>query len=208
MKPIEGLPQANKPYAVIPRGNSMTINLGGQNATFQTSSITKQYNSNYNESSYKVAEIESSTDNAGDWYFTGTYQYKDWSTDSPEEVGICYAFTGRNNDRPEGRFGKIGTKTKAAPMHAYLCKKSAEVRLPQNIKQNGSVAKSASVFSLPETIDVEFVKKDADGKEHTTYVGTFNRIDKVRLNRERSTFDLKGRNVDGKKTAKGVYLKK
>ena len=103
---------------------------------------------------------------------------------------------------PKGEFGKIVAGTPGNALHAYLCKKDNTVQLA---KQS---ANGANMFSLPESINVEFVDTDASGKEHTTYVGKFNRLDKVRLNRERSTFDLKGRNVDGKRTAKGVYLKK
>ena len=214
MKKISGLPQVNKPYAIIPQGNALTIDLGDNSATFNPTNTPDNYkvtNSKYDYSENELHLDYNPNDNAEDWYFIGTSGYKVWQNNDGE-TGRCYGFEGSTDGVvAKGEFGKVAEGTIGNALHAYLCKKDETVQLPSGaalIKQNGGAAKSASVFSLPETINVEFVDTDASGKEHTTYVGKFNRIDNVRLNRERSTFDLKGRNVDGKKTAKGVYLKK
>ena len=164
--------------------------------------LVKIYNENYNgERSDVTYPVE---DNEKEWYFIGNYSNGFYSSGDPE-VGLCYGFEGSNDGyEPKGSFGKIANGTKKNAFRGLLCKANADVHLPL-AKQS---ANGANMFSLPESINVEFVDTDASGKEHTTYVGKFNRLDKVRLNRERSTFDLKGRNVDGKRTAKGVYLKK
>ena len=174
--------QFNEVYSTIGNGNEL-----GLNYTFG------DYNDEY-----------------GNWYFIGNYNNGTYKSGDPE-VGLCYGFEGSNDgDVPKGSFGKIVDGTEKKAFRGLLCKAGDYVQLPaaSYIKQNGGAAKSANVFSIPETINVEFVDTDANGVEHTTYVGKLNRIDNVRLNRERSTFDLKGRNVDGKRTAKGVYLKK
>ena len=215
MKKISGLPQVNKPYAIIvPEGSSLNINLNGNGATFNPTNTPADFkvtNSKYDYSENELNLDYNPNDNAGDWYFIGTSGYKVWQNNDGE-TGRCYGFEGSTDGVvAKGEFGKVAEGTIGNALHAYLCKKDETVQLPSGaayIKQNGGAAKSASVFSLPETINVEFVDTDASGKEHTTYVGKFNRIDNVRLNRERSTFDLKGRNVDGKRTAKGIYLKK
>ena len=213
------LPEANKPYAVIlPEGDELTFDLKGNSTTLVLNgNVSQAYNNNYNKNTNEVGfsaeELALIPDNnANDWYFVGTYISKDWGSSDPDnELGRCYGFEGSTDGEvSKGSFGKIVNSTKSSAFRAYLCKKDNTVQLPapSYIKQNGGAAKSASVFSLPETINVEFVDTDANGVEHTAYIGKLNRIDNVRLNRERSTFDLKGRNVDGKRTAKGVYLKK
>ena len=205
MKKISGLPEVNKPYAIIPQGNALTIDLGENSATFNPTNTPDNYketNSKYDNTENELHLDYNPNDNAGDWYFIGTSGYKVWQNNDGE-TGRCYGFEGSTDGVvAKGEFGKVAEGTIGNALHAYLCKKDNTVQLA---KQS---ANGANMFSLPESINVEFVDTDASGKEHTTYVGKFNRLDKVRLNRERSTFDLKGRNVDGKRTAKGVYLKK
>ncbi|MBP5667380.1 MAG: hypothetical protein J6X32_04445 [Salinivirgaceae bacterium] len=206
--------QAHKPYAVIvPNGGQITFNFSGTITVSAPYSwyldYIKTVNVNYNGERDDIDVDYPVANNAGDWYFIGNYSNGTYSS-GDDEVGLCYGFEGSNDgDVPKGSFGKIANGTVKKAFRGLLCKKDNTVQLPAAsfIKQNGA-AKSANMFSIPETINVEFVDTDANGVEHTTYVGKLNRIDNVRLNRERSTFDLKGRNVDGKRTAKGVYLKK
>jgi hypothetical protein len=214
--------QAHKPYAVIvPNGGQITFNFKGSSIMVSAPSsgyldYKKTENKSYSDTetpnelglSYTFGAYD---DKAGNWYFIGNYSNGFFSS-GDGKVGLCYGFEGSNDgDVPKGSFGKIVDGTEKKAFRGLLCKKDDTVQLPTEvvprIKQNDGT-KSANVFSIPETINVEFVDTDASGKEHTTYVGKLNRIDNVRLNRERSTFDLKGRNVDGKRTAKGVYLKK
>ena len=206
--------QAHKPYAVIvPNTGTITVNFE-EYAKLRPKHMANylEYNATPNEDFHGDTDvnIDYYTEylNAGDWYFIGNYS-NGFYRSGDREVGLCYGFEGSNDsDVPKGSFGKIANGTVKKAFRGLLCKDGDYVHLPASyIKQNGA-AKSANMFSIPETINVEFVDTDANGVEHTTYVGKLNRIDNVRLNRERSTFDLKGRNVDGKRTAKGVYLKK
>lgn len=200
--------QAHKPYAVIVPDGGKIIFTGSSQVTVKTPGNNDLFNNktenvNYNGERDDIDVNYEVKNNAGDWYFIGNYNNGTFSSGDPE-VGLCYGFEGSNYDGGEhkGQFGKIANGTEKKAFRGLLCKKDNTVQLA---KQS---ANGANMFSLPESINVEFVDTDANGKEHTTYVGKLNRIDNVRLNRERSTFDLKGRNVDGKRTAKGVYLKK
>ena len=202
-------------YAVIVHNDGpITINIkdDGGHITAPEPNIGLVIHRQFNEDFHGDTDvnIDYYTDyiNYGQWYFIGNYSNGTYSS-GDDEVGLCYGFEGSNEgNEPKGSFGKIANGTVKKAFRGLLCKDGDYVHLPASyIKQNGA-AKSANMFSIPETINVEFVDTDANGVEHTTYVGKLNRIDNVRLNRERSTFDLKGRNVDGKRTAKGVYLKK
>ena len=222
MKKIEGRAvPSNEPVAVIVNENGPITfgNLGHiqyqigpdtYNTDYTFGQYAKEkpvitYNVNYNGELYDEGVTYHVDDNAGEWYFIGNYSNGTYSSGDPE-VGLCYGFEGSNYDGGvhKGQFGKIANGTEKKAFRSLLCKANADVHLPL-AKQS---ANGANMFSLPESINVEFVDTDANGKEHTTYVGKLNRMDKILQNRERSTFDLKGRNVDGKKTAKGVYLKK
>ena len=208
MKKIDGLPQVNRPYVVVvPEGGTLTFDLKGAYAEFAPTTTPANFkvtSTQYDYDSKNELHLDyDPNDNAGDWYFIGTKGYKVWDN-SDDETGRCYGFEGSSSgDLAQGKFGKIVSGTTGGALRAYLCKKDNSIRLLGKQSANGT-----SMFSLPESINVELVDTDASGKEHTTYVGKLNRIDNVRLNRERSTFDLKGRNVDGKNMAKGVYLKK
>jgi len=107
-----------------------------------------------------------------------------------------YAFAGQNKDGAKvGQFKKIGTGVKAYPMQAYL------------IDHGGiTLAKSATGsfghnIALPDVIDIEI--EDENGIVVET--GKLNTVTgEVRMDR---WFDLKGRKLNSKPTAKGTYYK-
>lgn len=199
------VPKANTPYVVILRKDEklefdgkLEFKLNGQIAKVQTSKIDTTWNAD------------------STWYFTGVYSYKTWGEDD-DELGLAYAFSGRDDDgTAKGDFGKIVVDGYAYPLRAYLRKRNASVVLkksqgrPQAMSEQraASVASLYSVDFMPETIEVEFVKGDANGNEHTTFVGRMNtRTGEIKLIRDGRNFDLKGRYV-GKPRAKGMYFKK
>ncbi|SHL85827.1 hypothetical protein SAMN05720487_13412 [Fibrobacter sp. UWT2] len=194
------LPKANTPYVVLlPNDGQLEFNLDGFTAEMHTNDIDTTWN-------------KDST-----WYFTGVYQYKTWGGEDDDELGLAYAFSGRNEDKvAKGKFGKIVAGGYAYPLRAYLRKKNADVVLKQSQgrplapgeQRAASAASLYSVEFLPETIEVELVKDDENGNEHTTFVGRMNtRTGEIQIIRDGRTFDLKGRHV-GKPKAKGIYLKK
>ena len=188
------LPVANTPYAVIvPNGDKLEFNLSGK-ATFQTDDIF----------STKVSD--------GNWQFVGVYSYKVWE-EGDKELGLAYAFAGSNNDggAAKGEFGKIkhggSTNPYANPLRAYLRKTSESVQL-ELLKgrsiDGGEKTSPASVYSadLPETIDVEFI----DENEKTMFTSRMNtRTGEFEMLRE---YDIKGRKLNGKSTARNAYYGK
>lgn len=188
------LPVANTPYAVIvPNGDKLEFNLSGK-ATFQTDDIF----------STKVSD--------GNWQFVGVYSYKVWE-EGDKELGLAYAFAGSNNEggAAKGEFGKIkhggSTNPYANPLRAYLRKTSESVQL-ELLKgrsiDGGEKSSPASVYSadLPETIDVEFI----DENEKTMFTSRMNtRTGEFEMLRE---YDIKGRKLNGKSTARNAYYGK
>ena len=207
------LPQPNTPYAVIlPTGQSeLKFDLpSGKKATVQTGDINKVCGV---DASCKLDENGKITD---DWFFTGTYAYKEWKEDD-EELGLAYAFSA--NDNPggaaKGKFGKIkidensSEYPRAKAMRCYLRKRDAKVKLQQQ-NQAQMVAASPyvakfSINNLPETIDVEFVKDDAKGGR-TVLHGRMNTVTgEFKMLRD---YDLKGRKVNSTNRARGAYYGK
>jgi hypothetical protein len=207
------LPQPNTPYAVIlPTGQSeLKFDLpSGKKATVQTGDINKVCGV---DASCKLDKNGKITD---DWFFTGTYAYKEWKEDD-EELGLAYAFSA--NDNPggaaKGKFGKIkidensSEYPRAKAMRCYLRKRDANVKLQQQ-NQAQMVAASPyvakfSINNLPETIDVEFVKDDAKGGR-TVLHGRMNTVTgEFKMLRD---YDLKGRKVNSTNRARGAYYGK
>lgn len=207
------LPQPNTPYAVIlPIGQSeLKFDLpSGKKATVQTGDINKVCGV---DASCKLDKNGKITD---DWFFTGTYAYKEWKEDD-EELGLAYAFSA--NDNPggaaKGKFGKIKINEnsseypRAKAMRCYLRKRDANVKLQQQ-NQAQMVAASPyvakfSINNLPETIDVEFVKDDAKGGR-TVLHGRMNTVTgEFKMLRD---YDLKGRKVNSTNRARGAYYGK
>ena len=140
----------------------------------------------------------------GDWEFRGTLQYKQWLT-GDTALGRVYGFSAEKSSKVDvGKFVKAGPGAWIRPLRAYL------IYTPQDSAQQctggacrPAMPRSVVDASLPENIDV--VIKGADG-EQTTVIGRINtRTGEFKAYR---TFDLKGRKVNGRPKARGVYLKK
>lgn len=197
----DGHIQPLHPYAIIVYEEELTFDLQGKHVTVY------------------MDENEIDTVKSQDklWYFVGVYQYKTWGGDEDKELGLAYAFAGRNEHNiAKGQFGKIAAGGYAYPLRAYLRKKDASVQLKpvQNRPLASGEQRAASVANLfnedntPETIEVEFFEKDQNGEEHTTFIGRMDtRTGEFSSIRPSRTFDLKGRHV-GKPKAKGAYFKK
>lgn len=197
----DGHIQPLHPYAIIVYEEELTFDLQGKHVTVY------------------MDENEIDTVKSQDklWYFVGVYQYKTWGGDQDKELGLAYAFAGRNEHNiAKGQFGKIAAGGYAYPLRAYLRKKDASVQLKpvQNRPLASGEQRAASVASLfsedntTETIEVEFFEKDQNGEEHTTFIGRMDtRTGEFSSIRPSRTFDLKGRHV-GKPKAKGAYFKK
>ena len=177
-------PKANKPYAIVIENNEteLRIDLNGGKATFQTAATVEQ------------------TDSTGNWIFKGPYQDKIWG-DNDNEIGLAYALAkddDANGRISAGQFVKIGAKSSAAPMRAYMRKVDENVRLSRPLAK-GEVS---SIESLPEVIDVELVDED----DKPMAIGRMNTVTgAIKINR---WIDLKGRSTNHKPTTKGVFFNK
>lgn len=183
------LPEANTPYVVILHEgyNKLEFNLNGQKAVVQASTIKN------------VATAD------GNWSFNGVYAYKEWEK-GDKELGLAYAFAGRaEKGVSKGDFVKVGEGASANAMRAYLRKKDKSVQLvgPQNRPVMNESVGDYSVEFVPESIETEFVKNQSGT---TRFVSRMNAtIGNYKMSR---SYDLKGRNVQGKVKAKGAYYGK
>ena len=205
------VPSANTPYAVVLHDSVssgvLRFNLDGKKATCHTNKVDTTY-------------VSDKT-----WYFVGVYSYKEWK-EGNEELGLAYAFAGSDNEggAAKGEFGKIklkeGHTPHANPLRSYLRKRDNDVQLEASICRAASVpglslAPAYSVQFIPESddvIEVEFVKRalvngNGGANEGTTIIkGRYNtRTGEFKV---LQTYDLKGRKLNGKPTAKGVYYGK
>lgn len=156
----------------------------------------------------KAVTIEKTTEglNVGEvapWEFRGTYSYKTWDEDELRYRSV-YGFAAREEgDFAIGDFVKVGAGASINPMRAYIV-----FNPPKPLKgaQISSSERAALIQSLPENMEVVVVNKDG---EQTTVIGTLNtRTGEIRMSREYRSYDLNGRNVKGKPTAKGAYYGK
>ncbi len=152
-----------------------------------------------------------------DWVFRGTTEAKVWTKEETKD-GNVWAYAGKVADGAEyvGQFVMLGKGASAPPLRAYMVKDPVK---PQSIApypyKPSYVAKSATADAETASIgemNVVILSRDnngENGKEPPTVIGKLDvRTGELHLNRTTRTFDLNGRNVDGKKNARGMYLKK
>lgn len=180
-----GTYEANTPYVVLSeQKDNAQISYHADNAhkiVLNTTTHDKVY-------SYVVKE---NVDQPYKFSFTGTYE----SIEFKNPKGI-YGFAGTNADgKKVGDFVHVACKdgkcASIRPFRAYL-----KVTL-------ASLNKSASDddVEMPETIEVYLV----DDNKGTTYIGQLNTSTGEIVKEDNRWFDMKGRVLDHKPTAKGTY---
>ena len=130
---------------------------------------------------------------ANNWEFVGAYQYKKFTIDSDNPI---YLFADQAQDGAKlGEFVKIAEGAFINPMRAYLVyHKSAAM-------QKSARGNFGSGIALPDELDIEIENE----KGVVVQTGTLNTVTgDVRMDR---WFDLKGRKLNAKPTAKGTYYK-
>ena len=128
------------------------------------------------------------------WKFNGTYEYMNF--DNHLEHGYIWGFVGQQHvGFKVGAFVKAGTNVTIKPFRAYLI----QPRDPQLAKSSGSLLDYLG--SLDE-IDVVIVDDD----DNVIESGKMNIVTgKIRMDR---WYDLKGRVLNSKPTARGTYYHK
>ena len=129
---------------------------------------------------------------ANNWEFVGAYQYKKFTIDSDNPI---YLFADQAQDGAKlGEFVKIAEGAFINPMRAYLVyHKSAAM-------QKSARGSFGTGFALPEELDIEIENENGI----VVQTGTLNTVTgDVRMDR---WFDLKGRRLNSRPTAKGTYF--
>ena len=134
------------------------------------------------------------------WEFRGTLSKIVWDEKHPD-LGRVYGFSAKEaNNVRIGQFVKAGKGAWINPFRAYMI-----------YNEGNSAGKSAghayvSAEPLPDYMDVVVVSRSATGEESKTVIGGINtRTGEFKMMQD---YDLKGRKLNGKPTARGVYYGK
>ncbi|WP_298771376.1 InlB B-repeat-containing protein [uncultured Fibrobacter sp.] len=139
-------------------------------------------------------ETEGEVASNGQWDFVGTYSYISFVQSNTDPI---YLFANQERDGAKlGQFVRIGTGAYTNPMRAYLVYHKSAPVAAKSIHGNlgGSIL-------LPDELDIEIENE----KGVVVQTGKLNTVTgEVRMDR---WFDLKGRRLNSKPSAKGTYYK-
>ncbi len=126
------------------------------------------------------------------WEFKGVYAYTTFENDP--DLGRIYGFAAKESEGVKvGQFVKVGSDAWAPAMRAYLVHHGAAAAA----KTHGSLGYLG--LDNPLEIDIEFV----DGDNNVVETGKLNTVTgEIRMDR---WFDLNGRKLNAKPTARGTY---
>ena len=187
------------------------------NLKANTPYMLKTYESNisFNGGPITIKKTEPAVATSGDWQFIGTYAYKKWEK-GDTDLGNVYGFAATASNGVEvGQFVKAGSGAYIRPLRAYL-KFSAP-----NGEPRPAPAGHVSVWrdhgkELPEEIEVVVVEGkgragigsgESGSEKKTTVIGRIN-TRTGEFTPVTRTYDLKGRSLNAKPKAKGVYVGK
>lgn len=169
----------------------------------------------FNGSNYTIKRTEPAVATSGNWQFIGTYAYKKWEK-GDTDLGSVYGFAATASNGVEvGQFVKAGSGAYIRPMRAYLKYSTS------NGEPRPAPAGHVSVWrdrsnELPEEIEVVVVEGkgrasiesgESGSEKKTTVIGRIN-TRTGEFTPVTRTYDLKGRSLNAKPKAKGVYVEK
>ena len=183
--------EANTPYIIMNEGEDTAIsfNMDYEQPEYVTLNTTTKGNEPvFSEGGY-------------DWTVVGTYEYMVFK--NPKGI---YGFAAEEREDT-----KIGDFRKAAcidnkcasikPFRAFL--KCSLTKESSQVKGLAKMAEAVSLDDLPETVAVHVISDSANGG--TTYMGTLNTRTGEFVKDDNRWSDMKGRLLQHKPTAKGVY---
>lgn len=146
----------------------------------------------------------------GDWVFRGTLSKTEWKKGN-KDIGKVYGFAAGSGDGVAvGDFVKFTAGAWIRPLRAYIMNDPVDDSEGKSLarryaRSNGTVASVPE--ELPDRMEIVIVDPDVgDGEEHTTVIGHINtRTGEVTMERN---YDLKGRKLNGKPSARGMYYGK
>ena len=187
------------------------------NLKANTPYMLKTFSSNiwFNGGPVTLKKTEPAVATSGNWQFIGTYAYKKWEK-GDTDLGSVYGFASTASNGAEiGQFVKAGSGAFIRPMRAYLKHSSS------NAEPRPAPAGHVSVWrdrsgELPEEIEVVVVEGkgrasigsgESGSEKKTTVIGRIN-TRTGEFTPVTRTYDLKGRSLNAKPKAKGVYVGK
>lgn len=172
---------ANKPYIVVAHSNISQIEFEGSLTLVKATS--------------EIYEARKD-----DWVLKGVYKTKVFENEDPE-IGRAYGFAGQQVQNTKiGEFVKVGSDAYANPMRVYLVFDPVSQARPG---QNG-VSGFARVRGVPESLAVIIDdEEEKNAEEETTVVKRIMVVPTV--GQSNRWFDMKGRALGAKPTAKGIY---
>ena len=187
------------------------------NIKANTPYMLKTYSSGiwFNGGSITIKKTEPAVATSGNWQFIGTYAYKKWEK-GDTDLGSVYGFAATASNGVEvGQFVKAGSGAYIRPMRAYLKYSTS------NGEPRPAPAGHVSVWrdrsnELPEEIEVVVVEGkgrasiesgESGSEKKTTVIGRIN-TRTGEFTPVTRTYDLKGRSLNAKPKAKGVYVEK
>ncbi|SHK23043.1 Listeria/Bacterioides repeat-containing protein [Fibrobacter sp. UWB12] len=185
--------QANKPYIIRTTKEHLSFNIGdGESVVMNTSD----------------AKNTKSTD--GLWELRGMYSYKQWAA-GDKELGFAYGYTAKaTKNVPVGQFARNVANAYIYPFRAYLLyTPQSKISAPQKVASGylSKTATSASIdeFALPETMEIVVVdgKQGRFGETAPAFNMWKSAPGQVKL--LDGWFDMLGRKLKAKPTAKGIY---
>lgn len=179
---------ANTPYLVKTTGETISFKTG---ATL--------------ERTLDASPTDQGQDEGDGWELRGTYGKMVWKEGHPD-LGYVYGFAAENvADVHIGEFVKATAGANLPPMRAYLYYNPVATPAPSpepSFRGMAPMARSTSSIETPNYLDV--VVDDDEGG--TLYIGKLNtRTGEFNAAGER-WFDMKGRKLNGKPSAKGSYF--
>lgn len=188
--------KANTPYIIMNEQRDTTISFNMDNIWedgHQIKNVTLNTTTKGNEPVFSAGGY--------DWTVVGTYEYMVFK--NPRGI---YGFAAEEREDT-----KIGDFRKAAcidnkcasikPFRAFL--KCSLTKESSQVKGLAKMAEAVSLDDLPETVAVRVISDSTNGG--TTYIGTLNTRTGEFVKDDNRWSDMKGRMLQHKPTAKGVY---
>ena len=186
---------ANKPYLLKPTADGELVFHPDEGGVVLNTSKKQSYT------------VDGEPSIPGDkWSFRGAYNYFVFG-DSTGILGRAYGFSAETDgDIPVGMFVRGGADADIPALRAYLVHEKAPSPIKANFLNNTQLT-SASKVNYSLEMPNETVVIDFDDEERTTVIGTLNPVTgQIRMKSADRWFDVQGRLLKGKPTAKGRYF--
>ena len=186
---------ANKPYLLKPTADGELVFHPNEDGVVLNTSKKQSYT------------VDGEPSIPGDkWSFRGAYNYFVFG-DSTDILGRAYGFSAETDGNiPVGMFVRGGADADIPALRAYLVHEKAPSPIKANFLNNTQLT-SASKVNYSLEMPNETVVIDFDDEERTTVIGTLNPVTgQIRMKSADRWFDVQGRLLKGKPTAKGRYF--